>query len=71
MFIYTNTSILSGAVTRMALNCTEEEFEYGYYVWQQGESIQEAFSFLNATEREFIKTGMGYLEQSKIFTLEE
>ncbi len=48
---------LDGKTYTMELNCTEEQLEAGVREWTRGILIQDAFPFLDAGEREFIKTG--------------
>jgi len=42
----------------MELNCTWEQFNEAHNKWESGMLCQQAFSFLNADEREFVMTGI-------------
>lgn len=54
---FTNRCQLNGKTYTMNLNCTEEQLDKGYLAYANGALLQDAFSFLNADEREFLKTG--------------
>ena len=41
----------------MTLNCTMAQLLEGANLYNKGALLQNAFSFLNADEREFVKTG--------------
>lgn len=41
----------------MNINCTMEQLNAGAKLYNAGALIQDAFPFLNAGEREFLKTG--------------
>ena len=47
----------NGKMYAMDLPITEEQFHEAHVKWQNGALIQDAFSFLNADQREFIMTG--------------
>ena len=51
----TRKSFLTGVTRTMDLNVTQEQLDT-YYI--QGALLQDAFPNLNASEREFIKTGI-------------
>lgn len=53
--------------TSMDLNCTFEEYNTALSIWEKGAMIQDAFPFLNATEREFLMTGMDAKEQAEFY----
>lgn len=67
MVIITRTSPISGIINEMALNISPEEFDHAYERWESGTYIQDAFHMLNASEREFIKTGITPVEWDTIF----
>jgi hypothetical protein len=48
---------LNGKTYSMEIPCTEEQLHAGIDAYRAGALLQNAFSFLNADEREFIKTG--------------
>jgi hypothetical protein len=58
MITFENTSILSGNTTTMTFVCSKEELGEGFHRYDGGELLQDAFPFLNAGEREFLKTGI-------------
>lgn len=51
-------SMLSGKTHSMELPISEEEFDRCFDAWQNGTLIQEAFPMLDASQREFIMTGI-------------
>lgn len=53
----TNVCHFNGLTYTMNLNCTEEQLRTGAIAYSRGALLQDAFSFLNAGEREFLKTG--------------
>lgn len=54
--------------TEMVLNCSEEQFQKGWINWAiKGHMIQDALPFLDATEREFLITGMDEKEQTEFY----
>ena len=55
---FTQTSILSGSENTIELPCTSEELAQGFCRWDGGDLIQDAFSFLDAGQRDFIKFGV-------------
>lgn len=69
--IYSNISQLTGTLHVMELPITEEEFALAYEAWANGMVLQEAFSTLNADEREFVKTGITPDEWEEMFGGEE
>ena len=58
MTTFANTSILTGKIATMELNCSEAELAQGFNLYDGGALLQDAFPFLNAGEREFLKTGI-------------
>lgn len=54
---------LTGKVNEMDLDVTEEQIRR----FESGEFVQRVFPHLNATEREFLLTGMTPEEQKEIF----
>jgi len=48
---------LNGKVYTMEINCTPAQLELGKMLYEKGALLQNAFPFLNADEREFLKTG--------------
>jgi hypothetical protein len=44
--------------SHMTLPMNEEKFRTCYTNWQAGKLIQQAFPMLNATQREFLMTGI-------------
>jgi hypothetical protein len=71
MITVSNTSPFSGKENTMDLNCTLLQFQEGERRYAQGSLIQDAFPFLNADEREFIKTGITPEEWDNMFGGEE
>ena len=59
----TKTSIHSGITRTLHLPVTAEQIA----AWKAGELIQNAMPWLNADEREFIKTGITPEEWQEIF----
>jgi len=55
---FTQTSILSGSENTIELPCTAEQLAEGYCRYDGGDLLQDAFSFLDLGQREFIKTGI-------------
>ena len=51
----------------MLIKCTYEEYKVGRYRYQRGELIQDAFPFLNNSEREFLVSGFTLAEQNNLF----
>ena len=58
MTTFANTSILSGKVATMTLNCSEAELHEGFCRRAGGAFLQDAFPMLTAIEREFIISGI-------------
>jgi len=63
----TNRCQLNGKTYTMEINCTEEQLAEGLQQYANGELLQEAFHFLNAGEREFVKTGITPALWDKMF----
>jgi hypothetical protein len=63
----TKTNPLTGKTNEMHLNISSQEFLECNKKWKDGMMIQEAFPMLNATEREFLMTGLLPGEQDEIF----
>lgn len=57
-FTIGRTSQLSGEYHTMELPISESDFITRYNQWQRGMHIQNAFSNLTASQREFIMTGI-------------
>ena len=55
---FTQTSILSGSENTIELPCTSEELAQGFCRYDGGDLLQDAFSFLDAGQRDFIKFGV-------------
>ena len=51
----------------MELDCTFEQYQTAIQRYKNGAMIQDAFHFLNSTQREFLMTGMSAEEQSSFF----
>ena len=49
--------------SRMTLPMNEEQFKKCHASWQGGKLIQQAFPLLNATQREFLMTGIASNEE--------
>lgn len=58
-------------IQKMVLNCTETEFETGLKRYANGALMQDAFKKLNATQREFLISGMPADEQDEFFKAPE
>jgi hypothetical protein len=54
----TRKSSITGQVNTMTLNCSVDEYAEGEQSYTDGALLQHAFPFLDADEREFIKTGV-------------
>jgi len=63
---FENTSILTGTVSTMNLNCSEKELGQGFNLRAGGALIQDAFPMLNSEEREFILSGITPEEWAKM-----
>lgn len=53
--------------SEMVLPMTENDFELALGKWDAGELVQVAFPTLNASQREFLMTGMNPKQQKAIF----
>lgn len=51
----------------MVVNHPYSKMQKAFKAYESGQMIQQAFSFLTATEREFMMTGMTPKEQEAIF----
>jgi hypothetical protein len=72
MVSFTKKSPFTRIEHTMSFNVTPEVFEAAYTAWANGEKlIQDAFPFLNAGEREFIKTGITPQEWDNLFGPDE
>lgn len=60
-------SPFTGKVSQMNLPISEEEFNRRATAWQNGTLIQDAFPMLDASQREFIKTGITPQEWDNMF----
>ena len=63
----TRTSPMTGTENTVELFITQYEWEMGCYLRDDGALIQHAFPMLDATEREFIMSGISPEEQDSIF----
>jgi len=59
------TSIFGFAIMELPLSLNE--FKQGMAKWDAGEYVQNAFPTLNATQREFLMTGLSEANQQKLF----
>jgi hypothetical protein len=57
----------TGALNEMTLNCSVDEYVIGEQAYNDGALLQDAFHFLDADEREFIKTGITPEQWNRIF----
>ncbi len=64
-------SPFTGKVSQMTLPISEEEFNRRAAAWQNGTLIQDAFPMLDASQREFIKTGITPQEWDSMFGNDE
>lgn len=56
---YTNISQITGVKHTMSLNCTKDQLSQGFIDYdEKGMLLQDAFHFLDAGEREFLRTGI-------------
>jgi hypothetical protein len=53
----TNRCQFNGKTYEMEINCTPAQLAEGTHAYSKGALLQNAFPFLNANEREFLKTG--------------
>ena len=61
-------SVQSGIRNSMIFNLPIKVFEHGMSAWlKDGRYVQDAFPSLNATQREFLLTGMSEDEQNKFY----
>jgi hypothetical protein len=60
-------SLFTGNVDAMELPLSLGEFQQGIEKWDAGDYIQNAFPTLNATQREFLMTGLSDSEQERVF----
>jgi len=60
-------SPFTAKVSQMTLPISEEEFNRCATAWQNGTLIQDAFPMLDASQREFIKTGITPQEWDNMF----
>jgi len=67
----TRKSPFSGKTNTMLLACTQEEYDQASEAYVRGALLQEAFHFLNADEREFVKTGITPSEWRAVFGEED
>ena len=71
MVTITRTSPLSGKVNEMTFYVRPDVFEQAMEEYHSGELLQNAFPFLDAGEREFLKTGITPQEWADTFGSEE
>lgn len=67
MIEITRKSPFSGKTNVMLLACTQEEYDQAEKAYTEGALLQEAFHFLDADEREFVKTGITPSEWKAMF----
>jgi hypothetical protein len=64
-----NRSVLirakSGA--EMEIDCTPEQYLAGLEAYKKGAFMQDAFHFLNASQREFLISGLNQAEWERMF----
>lgn len=58
MVTITRTSPITGKVNEMTFYVRPDVFAEAMEAWHSGVYIQDAFPFLDAGEREFLKTGI-------------
>ena len=66
MMNITRTSIVSNITRTLELDCTPEQVQ----AWEEGELAQNAFPNLDASEREFLMTGITAEEWDDMFSEE-
>ena len=66
MMNITRTSIVSNITRTLELDCTPEQVQ----AWEDGELAQNAFPNLDASEREFVMTGITSEEWDEMFSEE-
>ena len=66
MMNITRTSIVSNITRTLELDCTPEQVQ----AWEEGELAQNAFPNLDASEREFVMTGITSEEWDDMFSEE-
>ena len=66
MMNITRTSIVSNITRTLELDCTPEQVQ----AWEEGELAQNAFPNLDASEREFVMTGITSEEWDEMFSEE-
>ncbi|MDD4989634.1 MAG: hypothetical protein PHV42_04390 [Candidatus Pacebacteria bacterium] len=69
--ILTKKSALSGKVHQMNLPISAEVYQKGLQLWENGAYIQDAFPWLSADEKEFIKTGITPEEWKEFIYIDE
>lgn len=67
MMNITRTSIVSNITRTLELDCTPEQVQ----AWEEGELAQNAFPNLDASEREFVMTGITSEEWDDMFSGDE
>ena len=67
MIVVKRKSSLSGKENVLSLPIDRETYLSCYQHWKDGTLIQDAFPMLNATQREFIKTGVTDEEWATMF----
>ena len=65
--VISNISQLTGKMGFLILGCNFHEFVHAFHDWNAGLLIQDAFPWLTADEREFIKTGITDAEWKEAF----
>ena len=71
MVTITRTSPFTGKVNEMTFYVRPDVFEQAMEEYRSGELLQNAFPFLDAGEREFLKTGITPAEWDSLFGSEE
>jgi hypothetical protein len=65
--IITRRSPFTGKLNQMEIPLTHKEYGKCATLWQTGMLIQDAFPMLDASQREFIKTGITPQEWDNMF----
>lgn len=58
---------MTGKMNEMDIPMTEDDFDKSHREWEDGKYIQDAFPMLNATQREFIMSGLSVEDQDIVF----
>lgn len=57
----------TGELVTMELPLTQDEYDRGFTMWENGTLIQNAFPTLNADLREYVKSGITPQKWNEIF----